>query len=61
MAFILPDLVSDALVKEQLTQDEGAHGLDVQTLRLCQDLLVGTVDGFVLLPLLRVRKRRLGK
>lgn len=57
VAFILLDLVSDVLVEEQLTQDEGTHGLDVQTLRLCQDLLVGAVDGFVLLPLLPVRKR----
>lgn len=56
VAFILLDLVSDVLVKEQLTQDEGAHGLNVQTLCLCQDLLVSTVDGFVLLPLLPVRK-----
>lgn len=56
VAFILLDLVSDVLVEEQLTQDEGAHGLNVQALRLCQDLLVGTVDGFVLLPLLPVRK-----
>lgn len=54
VAFILLDLVSDVLVKEQLTQDEGAHGLNIKTLRLCQDFLVGTVDGFVLLPLLQV-------
>lgn len=56
MAFILLDLFSDILVKEQLTQDEGAHGLNVQTLRLGQDLLVGPVDGSVLLPLLQVRE-----
>lgn len=55
VAFILLDLFPDALVEEQLTQDEGAHGLDVQALRLSQDLLVGTVDGSVLLPLLQVR------
>lgn len=55
MAFILLDLLSDVLVKEQLAQDEGAHGLNIQTLRLRQDLLVGTVDGSVLLPLLQVR------
>lgn len=55
MAFILLDLFSDVLVKEQLTQDKGAHGLNIQTLRLSQDLLVSTVDGSVLLPLLQVR------
>lgn len=53
VAFILLDLFPDVLVEEQLAQDEGAHGLHVQTLRLGQDLLHSTVDGRVLLPLLR--------
>lgn len=55
VAFILLDLFPDVLVEEQLAQDEGAHGLHVQTLRLGQDLLHSTIDGRVLLPLLRVR------
>lgn len=54
VAFVLLDLVADVLVEEQLAEDEGAHGLHIQTLRLRQDLLIGSVDGSTLLLLLEV-------
>lgn len=53
VAFVLLDLVTDVLVEEQLAEDEGAHGLHIQTLRLRQDLLLSSVDGAALLLLLR--------
>lgn len=53
MAFVLLDLVADVFVKQQLAEDEGAHGLHIQTLRFSQDLLVGSVDGSTLLLLLK--------
>lgn len=54
MAFVLLDLVADILVEEQLAEDEGAHGLHIQTLCLRQDLLISCVDGSTLLLLLEV-------
>lgn len=58
MAFVLFDLVADVLVEEQLAQDEGAHGLHIQTLRLRQDLLISCVDGSTLLLLLEMESRK---
>lgn len=54
VAFVLLDLITDVHVKEQLAEDEGAHGLHIQTLCLCQDLLVSSADGSALLLLLQV-------
>lgn len=54
VAFVLLDLVADVLVEEQLAEDEGAHGLHIQTLRLRQDLLISCVDGSTLLLLLEM-------
>lgn len=56
VAFVLLDLVADVLVEEQLAEDEGPHGLHVQTLRLRQDLLISCVDGSSLLLLLQIVK-----
>lgn len=56
MALVLLNLLADVLVEEQLAEDEGAHGLHVQALRLRQDLLIGSVDGSVLLPLLETEQ-----
>lgn len=73
VAFVLLDLVADVLVEEQLAEDEGAHGLHIQTLRLRQDLLISSVDGstlflmleeeidLILLTLLSLRTLRLFK
>lgn len=52
VAFVLLDLVADVLVEEQLAEDEGAHGLHIQTLRLHQDILIGRIDGSRLLLML---------
>ena len=57
MAFVLLDLVANILIEEQLAEDEGAHGLHIQTLRLRQDLLIGPVDGSALLLLLEEKKK----
>lgn len=53
VALVLLDLIADVLVEEQLAEDEGAHGLHVQTLCLRQDVLVCPVDGPALLLLLQ--------
>lgn len=52
VAFVLLDLVPDVLVEEELAEDERTHGLHVQTLCLCQDLLICPIDGSALLLLL---------
>lgn len=53
VAFVLLDLVTDVLVEEQLTEDEGAHGLHIQTLCLRQDILLSAVDGSTFFLLLQ--------
>lgn len=58
MAFVLLDLVANALAEEQLAEDEGAHGLHIQTLRLRQDLLISPVDGSTLLLMLEKKRRK---
>lgn len=50
---VLLDLIADVLVKEQLAEDEWAHGLHIQTLGLRQDVFICTVDGSALLLLLQ--------
>lgn len=57
VAFVLLDLIPDVLIEEQLAENEGAHGLHVQTLRLCQDFLISAVDGPALLPLLEIKSQ----
>lgn len=54
VAFVLLDLVADVLVEEQLAEDEGAHGLHIQTLCLRQDLFISCVDGSILLLVLQM-------
>lgn len=54
VAFVLLDLVADVLIEEQLAEDEGAHGLHIQTLRLRQDLLISSVDGSTLFLMLEM-------
>lgn len=44
VALVLLDLIAHVLVEEQLAEDEGAHGLHVQTLCLRQDVFVCPVD-----------------
>lgn len=53
VALVLLDLIADVLVEEQLAEDEGAHGLHIQTLGLRQDVFVRPVDGSALLLLLQ--------
>lgn len=53
VAFVLLDLIADVLVEEQLAEDEGAHGLHVQTLGLRQDVFVCAIDGPAILLLLQ--------
>lgn len=53
VALVLLDLIADVLVEEQLAEDEGAHGLHIQTLCLRQDVLVCGIDGSALLLLLQ--------
>lgn len=53
---VLLDVVADVFVKEQLAEDQGAHGLHIQTLRLRQDLLISRVDGSTLLLVLQRHK-----
>lgn len=55
--FVLLDLVTDVLVEQQLTEDERAHGLHIQTLSLCQDLFISPIDGSTLLFLLQEKKK----
>lgn len=57
VAFVLLDLLTDVLIEEQLAENEGAHGLHVQTLRLCQDFLISAVDGSALLSLLEIKSQ----
>lgn len=57
MALVLLDLVADVLVEEQLAEDEGTHGLHIQTLCLCQDLLISRVDGSTFLLLLQIDRK----
>lgn len=57
VAFVLLDLFTDVFIEEQLAENEGAHGLHVQTLRLCQDFLISTVDGSALLSLLEIKSQ----
>lgn len=52
VALVLLDLLADVLIEEQLSEDEGAHGLDVQSLCLSQNLFVGRVYLSLLLLLL---------
>lgn len=62
VALVLLDLLADVLVEEQLAEDEGAHGLHIQPLRLSQDLFVGRVYLSLLLLLLwSQRKNRFFK
>lgn len=56
VAFVLLDLITDVLVEEQLAQDEGAHGLHIQTLCLRQDLLISPVDGSALFLMLEKKE-----
>lgn len=56
VAFVLLDLITNVLVEEQLAQDEGAHGLHIQTLCLRQDLLISPVDGPTLLLMLEKKE-----
>lgn len=54
VALVLLDLIADVLVEEQLAEDEGAHGLHIQTLGLRQDVFVCPVDGSALFLLLQM-------
>lgn len=55
VTFVFFDLLTDVLVKQKLTEDQGAHGLHVQPLSLCQDVLISSINGSILLLLLNTR------